>query len=439
VGGDLTIRFYELAEGTHSDCKIFVKDAAQNEASLKVSAFKIDITAPSILNESPKAATDSLNPVIKADFADKSIIDVSGVNVSVTGGAITFNNDYFTITPAGIISNTGGIYLATATTYTVVISGLKDSLNNATPTKTWTFTVNSTAGSKDTEAPTVSAVTPADGASGIVINTDPTITFSEAMDKNTLTTENIQLRKYSDDTVVSAAVKVSDDATKVTIDPTSLLSKGTQYYVTISALVKDTSGNAINPAWTEADKAAHEFTTTDNTAVITLKQGWNMISLPLIPNDSSIDEVLKGTANAAANVNIVQYYDTDRNDWLTYKPSAASGNTLTTMEDGRAYWIFMNVPGTLTISGKTNSISPRMYTVAGQKWNMIGFKSTTNRMVKDYLPVSQMSSDDRLVVFEYAQDGDFYYDELENTDYMEPGLGYWIFSHNKEGFKIATK
>ena len=97
----------------------------------------------------------------------------------------------------------------------------------------------------DTTAPTVSSVSPANRATNVARNTNVTATFSEPMDKATLTTATFRLVNAITGKRVGASVKSSADGKKVTLDPSvELLAKGTTYKATIIG-AKDQAGNAL--------------------------------------------------------------------------------------------------------------------------------------------------------------------------------------------------
>jgi len=114
-----------------------------------------------------------------------------------------------------------------------------------------------TASASDAVAPTVDSQTPVDAATSVAITVEPTITFSEAMDANSVNTNTVQLRKYSDDSVVSVTVSMNDARTVATLRPVVSLSNSTQYYIWASG-TKDAAGNTMTAYTTKADQ---EFTT----------------------------------------------------------------------------------------------------------------------------------------------------------------------------------
>jgi hypothetical protein len=152
-------------------------------------------------------------------------------------------------------------------------------------------------------------------------------------------------------------------------------------------------------------------------ANITLAEGWNLISLPLIPLDSDIEVVLAGIMD---DVKGVWYWD---GSWDSFKPDAPSD--LDEMEDGKAYWINMETGRTLYIAGtempEGGELPPAYDVVVG--WNMVGFKSTAeNVTVENYLAGTKYT---RIYYFDsgtwFVIPGTAY-----DTTMMVPGLGYWV-------------
>jgi hypothetical protein len=101
------------------------------------------------------------------------------------------------------------------------------------------------------EAPTVENVTPSNGATKVLRNTNVTATFSEAMrDDETLT---VALVKTGTTTPEDGTVELSEDGKTVTFDPygpspsTQKLKKKTTYTVTVKG--KDLAGNPVEKVW----------------------------------------------------------------------------------------------------------------------------------------------------------------------------------------------
>lgn len=98
----------------------------------------------------------------------------------------------------------------------------------------------------DTRPPTISAVSPADGATDVTTSTKPSATFDEAIDPSTVTASTFTL---SDGTTSVAATVSYDSATrKATLTPAAPLALGKTFTATVkggSSGVKDVAGNAL--------------------------------------------------------------------------------------------------------------------------------------------------------------------------------------------------
>ncbi len=147
---------------------------------------------------------------------------------------------------------------------------------------------------------------------------------------------------------------------------------------------------------------------------ITLSEGWNLVSLPLIPTDPSVTVVLSGLVGLES----VWSYDATTEQWSSYSPGAPSD--LTEMVDGYGYWIEMSASATLSVSGTEMPVDPfdplPAYPVV-EGYNLMGFKSTTPMTVAEYL-----LGVDYVRVYEYVAG----YNSLSAGEDMTPGRGYWI-------------
>jgi len=176
--------------------------------------------------------------------------------------------------------------------------------------------------------------------------------------------------------------------------------------------MKDVNNTVLLPA------GAHDLTiSTEPPApcgTVPLDEGWSLISLPLIPDDTDIETVL---ADVSSNVIIVWHYDAGTATWLSWAPFW--GGNLLEMEDGKGYWIHMNAADTLVVEGVELPLPPQVpptYPVY-EGWNLIGFKSCTPRTASDYLAA---------IVGKWTVMYDGQGQHVLLGDYMEPGCGYWL-------------
>jgi Ca2+-binding RTX toxin-like protein len=119
-----------------------------------------------------------------------------------------------------------------------------DSLGNVSSLTEGQITISI---ASDTTAPTVSTFSPTDGATGVAVSSNIVVTFSETIVRGT---GNIELRAGSaTGTIVetfnaATSTRLNLSGNQLTIDPTTTLANGTQYFVVMaSGTIKDSAGN----------------------------------------------------------------------------------------------------------------------------------------------------------------------------------------------------
>lgn len=178
-----------------------------------------------------------------------------------------------------------------------------------------------------------------------------------------------------------------------------------------------------------------------NMSEITLHEGWNLISLPFKPEDSSIDVIL---ADILDNVEIIWGYD--MGEWSFYLPTLPEKGDLTEMVEDRGYWIKMNIDAILMIYAEGYLLrNPSMLDVyefiADDKTDENNYTDeyecrhfaaelNKNAFVKGYLcyyvSLEFQEGAHSIVAFKTIDMG-LIYVEPQNDDIIEPQIGnsYW--------------
>ena len=135
-------------------------------------------------------------------------------------------------------------------TYTATVSGATDLAGNTMDSVSWSFTTAS-APPADTTPPTITARTPAPGATGVPTSTTVTATFDEAVQSDTI---NMTLSAPGGS--VSGDVVYDSASRKATFTANAALTASTTYTVSVSG-VKDLAGNTMSAvSWTFTTAAA---------------------------------------------------------------------------------------------------------------------------------------------------------------------------------------
>jgi methionine-rich copper-binding protein CopC len=129
----------------------------------------------------------------------------------------------------------GNAQVQSSTSLTSVAQAQKTTVTSALPTST------------DWSAPTVSVFSPADGAAGVAVSSNLTLTFNEALQRGSGT---ISLRR-ADGLLVeqfdaATSTRLSVQGNTLTLDPSADLTGATGYYLQLApGSVKDLAGNAF--------------------------------------------------------------------------------------------------------------------------------------------------------------------------------------------------
>ncbi|MGA3094069.1 MAG: SBBP repeat-containing protein, partial [Dehalococcoidales bacterium] len=313
--------------------------------------------------------------------------------------------------------------------YTAAGNGtVADVDGNATPTDA----VGKGIAAWDTTAPTFTIQYYSDSGLSISLGDNPRlkagtyylkITANEALSGTP--TVSIDAEGTANDVTGAATTLVSGNVYKYTRTISSDAAAVGAVLENLSISGTDVAGNAatnVDPT-NEASKAAY----TDTTYTFPLNPGWNLISLPLIPTDSSITAVLSGlSVPYATNVLSVWSYNAATTTWTSWAPGVPSP-TLTTMVDGKGYWIHMidALPAgtTLTFQGTVlpPPITPPPSYAVVVGWNLMGFKSNLPNTVTNYLT----GNDYRFPIYWYGWNT--YYALFTGGSLFQPGLGYWVY------------
>jgi hypothetical protein len=230
-----------VGDGDYDFHVVAVDNAGNQTVSAPVSTH-VDNTSPRPTSVSPADATSSVatSTTVTATFprAMDSASVLAGFTLSGPAGnvaaAVTFNSttNKATLTPKAT--------LAESTAYTAKLAtSVKDTAGKTLyQAYTWTF-------STGIMPPTVTAKTPAGGATGVSLSVAPTATFSRPMTDATINASTVTLTGPSG--AVAAAVSYSAAAKVVTITPNANLVYSTLYTVSLSSAIKSTENVALEP------------------------------------------------------------------------------------------------------------------------------------------------------------------------------------------------
>jgi outer membrane protein assembly factor BamB len=161
------------------------------------------------------------------------------------------------------------------------------------------------------------------------------------------------------------------------------------------------------------------------TNYLTLKEGWNFISLPFIQQEQDLIDVL---APIDTSYDAVQWYDpTDTSDhWKNNKIGKSIGNDLLQLNEKMGFWIHITKSGDTIFeyNGTEPSVDQSISLLPG--WNMVGYPSNTshNRTVG----LNNLIFDNQIDAIWSYDSVNQRWDEMGESDNFELGKGYCIHS-----------
>ncbi len=103
---------------------------------------------------------------------------------------------------------------------------------------------------------------------------------------------------------------------------------------------------------------------------LTLGAGWNLVSFPKLPNNpAGVEQVFPSTNQAIPK--IIWGYDGSTRQWKKWRPNDPA-NSISLLEFGKGYWIYMGQEGSINLSGWS---TPSSYSVSlCEGWNLAAYQ-----------------------------------------------------------------
>lgn len=166
-----------------------------------------------------------------------------------------------------------------------------------------------------------------------------------------------------------------------------------------------------------------------------LKEGWNLISIPLAPYDPAVDAVLDGCIAAGSD---------PVNNLFSYTPGAGYSiypGDFTGMSAGAGYWLHLAAPADEDVVGEEPS-DPEAVAL-GEGWNLIGNPQDGDVVWADCqvddgtgaVSLQDAISAGWLDAVAYYYDGAYFTlraDGSGDDDSLRPWRGYWVLSHRPD-------
>lgn len=163
----------------------------------------------------------------------------------------------------------------------------------------------------------------------------------------------------------------------------------------------------------------------ENEISIPLKEGWNLISVPVEIDNRSIGELL-GSINGKYTK--IATWNSSKQKYEYYYPKNDSPNDFNRLTNSQGYWIYITEDCTLKLSG---SVITDQNIQLKKGWNLIGFNLSTSEKISTTLNVTP--SDGINIIWCYgAEEGWKFYDPWNRwnseVSMFIPGTGMFVYA-----------
>jgi parallel beta-helix repeat protein len=156
---------------------------------------------------------------------------------------------------------------------------------------------------------------------------------------------------------------------------------------------------------------------------LNLKQGWNLISIPLIQGERNLTRVL-GSIDGWYDA--VQWYDPmNTNDfWKRNKIGKPFGNDLNELDETMSFWIHITQPGDTIFlyNGTAPTVNQTIQLHKG--WNMVGYPSVTSH--NRTIGLNNLTFDTHVDAIQWFDASTKIWHFMDPDDSFVPGRGYWV-------------
>ena len=285
-----------------------------------------DTTAPTVTGVTPvHGANDvAVDSSVAINFSEP-VNGVGGTTFMLSAGGVDIPSTVTVATDRLSATLDPGAGLANETLYAVTVTtGVIDDAGNAMVAD---FTSGFTTASPppaDTTAPTVTGVTPVDGAIDVAVDSSVVINFSEPVNGVDGTTFKLSAGGVD----IPSTVTVTADRLSATLDPDAGLANATLHVVTVTTGVTDDAGNAMVADFTSGFTTASlpDSPTTVSVASVTYAtEGGKFGDKHLSVTIALVDNLGNPVAGASVSIDLVN----PPNTWTGTGGITGAGGTVT--------------------------------------------------------------------------------------------------------------
>jgi hypothetical protein len=240
-----TVTFIDLpSRGGTLTLSASARDAAGNEGTATAVAVNVqDVVGPSVTAITPIDSASNVSELAQVivQFSEPvDPADINATNVRLASGGVTLaatltlsdSNEVLTIAPASP--------LALSAVHTVTVGNIRDVPGNV---MAGPFASTFTTRAPDADSPRVSSIDPTDGESAVALTKPVTVTFSEPIDRASVTSTSFRVTVNGG--AAAGALVFSNGDRSVRFVPADPWPAGATIVTALSGEITDTSGHAL--------------------------------------------------------------------------------------------------------------------------------------------------------------------------------------------------
>jgi hypothetical protein len=365
-GNDYTLTLTGGLTGVISDDPV-LPNVFAGDVMIDYTTGAADTTGPTVIFRAPPANATGvpINAAIEATFSeavDPATVTTANFGLSGPNGAVAGSVSYDFESHTAIFTPSAN--LDPTVVYTVRIANVAD-LSGNLGGDSWSFTTGT---QTDTTAPSVIAVSPADGSTAVASTTAVSVTFSEPINPGSLT--GFHLANASTGAFVGGSVTYNAATQVATFTPATVLDGNTTFAVQVGGVI-DLAANVMSPAFQSTFKTMRTIFHDDfehgtdqwllpaNGAGVSWGLATRSFTSPLhsltdspngkyAANQTSIAQVAVPIDITGVNTATLEFAVRTRTEKLTPHSTSADYFYVDVSVDDGATWIEVDKPGTTT-------------------------------------------------------------------------------------------
>ena len=228
--GNSLSQFDATDDNGQTTCTMSSTVAEQKDILVKINNVSVsrDASVYFIPGDVAKLIVSANSPVTVNDLSNVTITakdKFDNVRTNDNSTSVTLSVDNGGSLSSALVTLSGGVAVASIAKREPGTVNFTASVGSITAASKIIFA------SSDTTSPSIISQYPLTGASNVFVDVQPYVNFSKTMDATTFTSDNMQLRRFSDDIAIPSAIVMANGSKRAILQPSFNLDANTKYYI----------------------------------------------------------------------------------------------------------------------------------------------------------------------------------------------------------------